>query len=71
MKRPPEDADPNVPCDACKHPPAYHDGDDGQKNTPRPCRAWDPDQPDYFCACPGWKEPKPPAPPLDGILIIN
>ena len=37
-------------CANCGHSKAYHDGDGG-----RPCRAWDPVQPDYKCACKGWK----------------
>ncbi len=52
-------ADAYAECGACNHSPAYHDGDGGQKNTPRPCRAWNPDQADFFCACPGWTAPKP------------
>ncbi len=41
-------------CGACNHYPAYHDGDGG-----RPCRAWNPDQPDAKCACKGWEAPPP------------
>jgi hypothetical protein len=43
----------NAPnCGTCTHSQAYHDGDGGHV-----CRAWDPDQPDFFCACKGWTEP--------------
>lgn len=53
-----DDAEDYEECASCKHYPAYHD-----KETGRPCRAWDPDQPDNLCACKGWKKPKPkPAP---------
>jgi len=47
-------------CADCKHSAAYHDGAHG--NPGRPCRAWDPESPDWFCACKGWKQGKPPAP---------
>lgn len=54
----PADADPASSCGGCNHSPAYHDGDGG-----RPCRAWNPDEADTFCACPGWSAPKPPPAP--------
>ena len=41
-------------CASCSHSAAYHDGDGG-----RACRAWNPDEDDNYCACKGWKKPKP------------
>lgn len=57
IKTAPADTPIDATCAGCNHAPAYHDGDGG-----RPCRAWNPDEPDHFCACKGWT-PKPPPPP--------
>ena len=53
----PADAEPTEHCANCDHSPAYHDGDGG-----RPCRAWDPDRPDFKCACKGWEKTPAPVP---------
>ncbi len=52
-------------CGTCRHSPAYHDGAGG-----RPCRAWNPDEADSFCACAGWTEPEPP-PPAPRTLVCD
>lgn len=52
------EAPPDAECVHCGHSPAYHDGDGGH-----PCRAWNPDNPDFFCSCLGWKPKPPTAPP--------
>jgi hypothetical protein len=55
---------PFVVCARCKHPRAYHE------DPARPCYAWDPDRPDHKCACEGWVEPKPEAPPATSRVTV-
>lgn len=38
-------------CARCTHSRAYHD-------IPSGCYAWNPDQPNYKCACVRWQDPK-------------
>lgn len=57
MSRPPANTPVDAECASCKHSPAYHDGEGGHV-----CRAWDPEEPNFFCACKGWKAKPKPAP---------